>query len=100
MRGYYYSGNWAYYPAQMLASVVLGQTVINKQGEQVATVEDLIISTTGKVKQLILSYGGFLYIGDNLVAVPYRPIGFTSGGITYDITSRELKKLPKLSETQ
>jgi sporulation protein YlmC with PRC-barrel domain len=89
--------NWAYYPARMLASVVIGQSVINKQGEDVATVEDLIIGTNGSVEKLILSYGGFLDIGDNLVGVPYRPIGFTNRGITYDITRRELEKQPRYS---
>ena len=94
-------GNWytawnaAYFPARMLASVIFGQAVVNKQGEEVATVEDLLISSAGKVDQLILSYGGFLDIGDNLVAVPYRAIGCTSRGITYDITRRELENRPK-----
>jgi hypothetical protein len=95
MRGWYNPWNAAYFPARMLASVVLGQSVVNKQGEDVATVEDLIINSAGKVELLILSYGGFFDIGDRLVAVPYRTIGFTNRGITYDITRRELEKLPK-----
>jgi sporulation protein YlmC with PRC-barrel domain len=95
MRNWYAAWNAAYFPARMLASVILGQAVVNKQGEEVATVEDLLISPAGKVDQLILSYGGFLDIGDNLAAVSYRAIGFTSRGITYDITRRELESLPK-----
>ena len=79
----------------MLASVIMGQAVVNKQGEVVATVEDLTISA-GKIDQLILSYGGFLDYGDKLVAVPFRSIGFTDRGITYDITQRELENLPKI----
>jgi len=96
MRDGYNPWDWAFYPARMLASVILGQAVVNKQGEDVATVEDLIISTAGRVDQLILSYGGFLDFGDKLVAVPYRSIGFTNRGITYDITRRELENLPKI----
>jgi sporulation protein YlmC with PRC-barrel domain len=95
MRGWYNPWNLAYFPARMLASVILGQNVVNKQGEEIAVVEDIIISTAGKVKQLILSYGGFLDIGDRLVAVPYRSIGFTNRGITYDISRRELENHPK-----
>jgi sporulation protein YlmC with PRC-barrel domain len=94
MQERYMPWSWAYYPARMLASVLLGQAVVNKQGEVVATVEDLTIRA-GKVDQLILSYGGFLDYGDRLVAVPYRSIGFTNQGITYDITRRELENLPK-----
>ena len=100
MNDWHLSWNRAYFPARMLASIVLGQTVINKQGEEVATVEDLIINAEGKIKAFILSYGDFLDFADKLVAVPFRPIGFTRVGITYDITSRELKKLPKFSELQ
>ena len=95
MQNWYNPWDWAFYPARMLVSVILGQAVIDKQGEEVATVEDLIISTAGKVDQLIFSYGSFLYHGDKLVAVPYRPIGFTNRGITYDITRREIENLPK-----
>jgi hypothetical protein len=101
MRGMQYRYNtWnrAYYPMRMLASTLLGQTVINKYGEEVATVEDLIIGTEGKVKALILSYGGFLNIDDKLVTVPFRPFGFTDVGITYDITRRELENQPKFNE--
>ena len=89
---------WSYYPARMLASVVLGQAVINKEGRVVATVEDLLIDAARKVEQLILSYGGFIDIGDKRVAVPYRSIGFTYRGIIYDITRRELENLPKFNE--
>jgi sporulation protein YlmC with PRC-barrel domain len=93
----WYNHPWdrAYFPARMLASVIMGQAVVNKQGEVVATVEDLTISA-GKIDQLILSYGGFLDYGDKLVAVPFRSIGFTDRGITYDITRRELESLPKI----
>ena len=98
MQNWYNPWNWAYYPARMLVSVILGQAVIDKQGEEVATVEDLIISTAGKVDQLILSYGGFLDYGDKLVAVPYRHIGFTNRGITYDITRREIESLPRFNK--
>ncbi len=97
MRDWYNAWGWAYYPARMLASVILGQAVIDKQGEEVATVEDLIISSAGKVDQLILSYGSFLDYGDKRVAVPYRTIGFTNRGITYDITRREIENLPKFT---
>jgi len=98
-RRYWYDPwKWAYYPAQMLASVIIGQTVVNKQGEEVATLEDLVISSENRIETLILSYGGFLDIDDKLVAVPYRPIGFTKVGITYDITKRELENQPKFKK--
>jgi hypothetical protein len=50
---------------------------------------------SGRVEKVVLSYGGFLDIGDHLAIVPYRTIGFTNRGITYDITRREIENLPK-----
>jgi sporulation protein YlmC with PRC-barrel domain len=105
--GMYGMRNWhrpwgnVYYPARMLASVILGQTVVNKQGEDIARVEDIAIDeTTGKAKKLILSYGGVLDIGDKRVAVPYQPVGFTDKGIIYDVTARELETQPKFTGLQ
>ena len=53
------------------ASKIIGETVVNDANETVGKVDDLIIVPDGKVPFLILSVGGFLGIGDKLVAVPY-----------------------------
>ena len=95
---WYNAGNGSYYPEKMLASVLLGQQVINKQGEQVAVVEDLLIDTEGKVKAFVFSYGGFLDIDDKQVSVPFRPVGFTWMGITYDISRREIERQPQFKD--
>jgi sporulation protein YlmC with PRC-barrel domain len=92
--GEYHPWEWAHFPRRMLGSFIVGRVVINKQGEEVADLEDLIIDQNDNVAKIILSIGGFLGMSDKLVAVPFKPLGFTDFGITYDITGEELEDLP------
>jgi sporulation protein YlmC with PRC-barrel domain len=53
------------------ASDLIGMEVKNYQGEKLGKVDDLAVDLeTGRIVQVILSAGGFLGIGDTLVAVP------------------------------
>lgn len=56
---------------QLSASSIKGSSVENGNGEDLGTVEDLMIdTTTGTVSYAVVSFGGFLGIGDKLFAVP------------------------------
>jgi sporulation protein YlmC with PRC-barrel domain len=58
-------------------SELLGMTVKNTKGQQLGTVEDIVIGTTsGQIRYAALSFGGFLGIGDQLVAVPWESLRF------------------------
>lgn len=60
------------------SSKLVGLTVKNTQGEDVGTINDLVISVAdGKVAYAALSHGGVLGIGDKLFAVPFRELKFT-----------------------
>ena len=53
------------------ASDLIGLEVKNYQGEKLGKVDDLAVDLeTGRIVQVILSSGGFLGVGDALVAVP------------------------------
>ena len=49
---------------------ILGQHVYNDKGEEVGTVEDIIISPERSVSYAIVGAGGFLGIGTHDVAIP------------------------------
>jgi sporulation protein YlmC with PRC-barrel domain len=92
---YYHPWHWAYFPEKILASTLLGRTVVNAEGQEVAEVSDLVINDqTRKIEKLVLETGGFLGIAEKRVAVDYRPFGLTAYGITYDITEKELNDMP------
>lgn len=53
------------------ATSLIGDDVRNANGDDLGKIEDLMINTaTGKVEYAVLSFGGFLGIGDKLFAVP------------------------------
>ncbi|MEE3627418.1 PRC-barrel domain-containing protein [Nitrospirillum sp. BR 11752] len=59
------------------SSKIVGAKVVNDQNDTVGTVDDLIISQKDSVPYAILSVGGFLGVGDRLVAVPYSALQVT-----------------------
>ena len=57
------------------ASSLIGNDVENPQGEDLGTIKDLMIDTgTGQVEYYVLSFGGFLGMGNKLLAIPPQAI--------------------------
>lgn len=54
---------------------VIGRKLINPQGENLGKVEEVMIdSIPGRVAYAVLSFGGFLGVGDKLFAVPWQAL--------------------------
>lgn len=53
------------------ADELIGMEVYNEKDEEIATIEDLIVSRGDQVVMAVLSVGGFIGIGDQLIALPY-----------------------------
>lgn len=54
---------------------ILGTRVENPQGENLGNLEDLVIdANTGDVAYAVLSFGGFLGLGDKLFAIPMEAL--------------------------
>lgn len=54
------------------ASTLIGMKVENKEGEKLGSIEDLVLDPqTGTIRYAALARGGFLGIGEKLVAVPW-----------------------------
>lgn len=88
-------------PAYLRATDFLGESVRNGKGEIVGSVDDLILNKSDNVMYAILSVGGFLGVGDKLVAVPFEKISVgvldVEGLLMYDVSKDELKKRPTFS---
>jgi sporulation protein YlmC with PRC-barrel domain len=52
-------------------SKLIGSAVYNDQNEKVGTLDDLIMKDGNRIVMAVVSVGGFLGIGNKLVAVPY-----------------------------
>jgi sporulation protein YlmC with PRC-barrel domain len=60
-------------PAAVRASILRGTEVTNRDGDALGEIEDIVISAgSGKVRYMALSSGGFIDIGDDLFAVPFK----------------------------
>ena len=54
------------------ATSVTGDAVTNLNGERLGRIEDIVLDlSSGRVAYAVLSFGGFLGIGDKLFAVPW-----------------------------
>ncbi len=53
-------------------SSINGTDVVNRNGENLGHIEDIMIDlSTGRILYTVLSFGGFLGIGNKLFAVPF-----------------------------
>jgi sporulation protein YlmC with PRC-barrel domain len=55
-------------------SRIIGKDVENDAGEEIGEINDLIINPTDKVTYAIIGVGGFLGMGERLIAVPFEAL--------------------------
>lgn len=63
-------------PLNIRATELIGRSVQNREGEPIAEIDDLIIDRQGRIKHIILSIGGYLGLGDKLLAVDFDDLQF------------------------
>lgn len=57
------------------ATTLIGDKVINTEGKTLGEIKELMVDPeTGHVGYAVLSFGGFLGMGDKLFAVPFRAL--------------------------
>jgi sporulation protein YlmC with PRC-barrel domain len=81
----------------LAASTITGDRVRNPAGVQLGKIEDVMLDIpTGRIAYAVLSFGGFLGIGDKLFAVPWSAlqIDTTEHEFVLDIDKRALESAP------
>jgi sporulation protein YlmC with PRC-barrel domain len=62
-------------PVVLAADTLTGNKVVNPQEQDLGTIEHLMIDlSTGRVAYAVLSFGGFLGLGDKLFAIPWSAL--------------------------
>ena len=82
------------------ADKVQGTNVFNNGGDRLGSVHDLMIDKrTGQVAYAILSFGGFLGIGNSYHPLPWSLLRYNPnlGGYVVEIEESQLKGAPVLS---
>ena len=65
------------------ASKVVGLNVYNDNNQNVGSINDLLMDKNGNIKAVVLGVGGFLGVGEHLVAVPLDKIKFVNEPVAY-----------------
>jgi sporulation protein YlmC with PRC-barrel domain len=76
-------------------------TVKNLKGEKIGEIEDLVIDKDeGVVAYGVLSFGGFLGIGEKLFAVPFNSLTRTKDDdvVVMDVTKEQLERAPSFAK--
>lgn len=65
------------------ASKLAGLSVYNDKNESVGSINDLLTDKSGNVKAVVIGVGGFLGVGEHLVAVPFDKVKFVTEPVAY-----------------
>lgn len=80
---------------------VEGTEVYNSGGDRVGTIERVMIDKiSGKVAYAVMSFGGFLGIGQDHYPIPWSLLTYNErlGGYEVNVTEDQLKKAPRFGE--
>jgi sporulation protein YlmC with PRC-barrel domain len=80
-------------------SKVVGLNVYNDNNESVGTINDLLTDKSGNIKAVVLGVGGFLGVGEHLVAVPFDKIKFVNQPVSSTSASSTSDSRPASSTT-
>ena len=65
-----YQGDWR-------SSKLVGVKVYNNNNENIGSIDDMLVDKSGAVKGVVIGVGGFLGMGEHLVAVSFDQIKFS-----------------------
>ncbi|MEH2515461.1 sporulation protein YlmC with PRC-barrel domain [Bradyrhizobium sp. AZCC 1610] len=75
-----FKGNWR-------TSKLVGLNVYNDSNESLGSINDLLTDKSGDIKGVVIGVGGFLGVGEHLVAVPIDKVKFVDEPIAYTGTA-------------
>jgi hypothetical protein len=81
---------------------VEGTAVYNRQGERLGSIRNFLVDMrSGKVEYAILSFGGFLGIGDRYHPLPWKSLSYdtSQGGYVVDLDQERLEGAPSYEES-
>lgn len=88
-------------PEVMSATTLIGDKVVNFQGEDLGKIEELMIDMeSGRVNYAVLSFGGFLGIGDKLFAIPFQSLQLDTerGCFILNVDKERLRNAPSFDK--
>jgi sporulation protein YlmC with PRC-barrel domain len=71
-----FQGSWR-------ASKLVGLSVYNEKNESVGSINDMLTDKNGKIVAVVIGVGGFLGVGEHLVAIPFEKVKFSTEPVVY-----------------
>jgi sporulation protein YlmC with PRC-barrel domain len=84
-------------PEVMDAKTLIGDSVVNASDEKLGKIEAIMLDvTSGRVAYAVLSFGGFLGLGQKLFAVPWSALTLDAGEKRFvlDVAKERLENAP------
>src|SRR4030042_5804405 len=81
----------------VLASKIIGEAVVNRQNENLGKIHELVIDAKeGRLAYAVLSFGGFMGMGNKLFAMPWKAFEFsnTENKLILNVDKKMLKTAP------
>ncbi|MBN9082681.1 MAG: PRC-barrel domain-containing protein [Rhizobiales bacterium] len=85
------------------AGKVTGTRVFNTDGEALGEIYDIMIDKqSGKIAYAVMSFGGFLSIGERYHPLPWNSLKYDvrQGGYVVGLTRQELEGAPTFAQTE
>jgi sporulation protein YlmC with PRC-barrel domain len=79
------------------ASKIIGEAVVNRQNENLGKIHELVIDAKeGRLAYAVLSFGGFMGMGNKLFAMPWGAFEFASNEnkLILNVDKEKLKSAP------
>lgn len=75
---------------------IIGKDVVNTAGENIGEVKEIAVTPDGRVSNVVVSVGGFLGVGDRLVALPWNSleISTATNEIKANVTKSDISQAP------
>ncbi len=84
-------------PSLLSAGSLTGDAVVNPSGDNLGTLEEIMVDIdTGRVGYAVLSFGGFLGMGQKLFAVPWSSLSVDTVNhrLVLDVPKERLENAP------
>jgi sporulation protein YlmC with PRC-barrel domain len=84
-------------PEVMAASDFEGEDVVNREGETLGDIEEIMLDVrSGRIAYAVLAAGGFLGIGEKYFAIPWRALTLDTDRKCFilDVNKERLEKAP------
>jgi sporulation protein YlmC with PRC-barrel domain len=84
-------------PNVLSARTVTGDSVVNRRGEKLGKIEEIMLDMNDdRIAYAVLSFGGFLGVGDKLFAVPWGALELDTANKRFvlDVAKEKLENAP------